>query len=260
MRRIYSALIVSLAAMAATLAGAGTAAAGAPAAGAESFQRGQMAVARNDSLAALDQFEAALSAEPDNLRYGAEYRQAVIAAEEYDRAIGFFEALVAAHPEAGNAQMNLGYAFVDKIPAVGAITQVILANTALTHFSAALEQGENWLRLYTRGNSYLYWPAIFGRTELGIADLKKAIALSEKLGRQPFHAHAYAALGDAYWRLDDVEQARRTWREGLERFPSDAELETRLARQGEDLDAFLDAHFATETRVETDLRELWEAP
>lgn len=221
-------------------------------------ERARAQVAAGDATAALEAYEAALAAEPDNLRYGAEYRQAVIAAAAYDRAVAFLEQLTAEHPQAANAHLNLGFAFVDKIPTAGAITQVILANTALTHFSAALELDETWLGRYTRGNSYLYWPAIFGRTPLGIADLERAIALAGEGERRPYHARAYAALGDGYWRLEDLDKAREIWRRGLELFPGDPHLRARLERDDDALDAFLEAHFATDNRVDTTLRELWE--
>ena len=43
----------------------------------------------------------------------------------------WLEKLVAENPEASNAWLNYGFAYVDKIPVEGAITQVILANTSL---------------------------------------------------------------------------------------------------------------------------------
>src|SRR5579872_1603914 len=73
----------------------------------------------------LAKFEAALAADPDNIRLGSEYRQAVIQAKEYERSLKFFEKLVADHPKSGNAYLNYGFAYVDKIPASGSITQVI---------------------------------------------------------------------------------------------------------------------------------------
>jgi len=208
----------------------------------------------------LDEYESALAASPDDLFLGADYRQRVIAEKAYERAIAFFEKLAAEHPEAANAQLNLGYAYVDQIPDVGAITAVILANTALGHFSKALDLEESWLARYTRGNSYLYWPAIFGRTELGIADLERAIELAKDLPPKPYHARAWVALGDAQWRLGKPDEARKLWAEGAERYPAESLLEERLALEGTDLDAYLEDHFATSTRVETHLREMRDAP
>ena len=83
----------------------------------------------------LSKMEAALASDANNIRLGSEYRQAVIKANGYDRSLKFFEKLVADNPKAGNAYLNYGFAYVDKIPAAGSITQVILANTALGHFS-----------------------------------------------------------------------------------------------------------------------------
>jgi tetratricopeptide (TPR) repeat protein len=209
---------------------------------------------------ALADFETALRLDPDNLRWGGEYRQAAIAAGEFDRSIDFFAALAKEHPRAAATRLNLGYAHVDKIPAAGAITQVILANTALNHFSAALELEESWLVRYTRGNSYVYWPPIFGKTRLGIADLERAIELAEALPKRAIHARAWVALGDGHWRLDDLAAAHRIWQEGLRRYPGDADLTARLSREGEALAAFLDASYALGKKVDTDLSALWEAP
>lgn len=241
-------------------AAAPAAAATPPAAAVAAYQKATAALAATGPDAALADFEAALRLDPDNLRWGSEYRQAAIAAEEPDRAIDFFAALTVEHPRAASARLNLGYAHVDKIPFAGAVTQVILANKALEHFSAALELEETWLGLYTRGNSYVYWPPIFGRTKLGIADLERAVELAEELPKKPIHALAWVALGDAHWRLDDVARARETWRQGLRLYPGNADLEARLGREGEALEEFLEAQYAIGKRVDTDLSSLWEEP
>ena len=214
---------------------------------------------KKSSTPDLDTLEARAVANPDDLRAGAEYRQACIAAEAYDRCLDVFEKLAEDHPGSDTVFLNWGYAYVDKIPAAGAVTQVILADTALKRFSAAIEIEESWLALYTRGNSYVYWPAIFGRTKFGIADLEKAVAASEALGEAApaYHAHAYAALGDGHWRLGELETAREWWSKGLHRFPGDSDLKQRLELEGKALDEHLDAHYAIGKRVETDLEELW---
>lgn len=224
--------------------------------GRDDFGRGTANASRSDRDSALDEYEAALRADPDHLHRGTEYRQAAIAAGECDRAFAFLEALVEAHPEAPNLRMNFGYAHVDKMPAAGAISRVALAERALTQISAALEIGESWLRLYTRGNGYLYWPPIFDRAELGIADLEKAIELSGKSEPKPYHAYAWAALGDGHWRLGDSDKAREVWNQGLELYPGDPRIEARLSRRGRTLDAYLEQSFSAEARVETHLRQL----
>ena len=142
------------------------------------FNAAENALAAKDYATALTGYEAALKADPDNLRYASQYRQAVLqqakalhpkegSTADFDRSIKFFEALVADHPTAATAQLNLGFAYVDKMPAAGAITQVIMANTALGFFAKSIEIKPTWLAYYTRGNSYLFWPRIFNRVRCG---------------------------------------------------------------------------------------------
>ncbi len=233
---------------------------GAPAGANDFYRQGMKKAAAKDWAAAVELLEQAVAAEPDNLRVGTEYRQAVIEAGEYDRCLGFLEQLVEKHPKAPNLLMNFGYAHVDKIPVEGAITQVILANTALTHFTTSLELEESWLGRYTRGNSYLFWPAIFGRTQLGLDDLTRAIEMAKETKSRPYHGRAWASLGDGYWRLDDYEKAMATYRQGLELYPDNQELEERAVLEGEEaLGAYLEALFDTNKRVGTHLREIWKA-
>jgi len=205
----------------------------------------------------LTRMEAALAGDPDNLRLGNDYRMAVISTGQYDRCLRFFEKLVAGHPNASNAYLNYGFAYVDKIPVAGAITQVILANNALNLFTKALELKPSWIAYYTRGNSYLYWPKIFDRARLGVADLEEAMKLQKADKKRSYHVRAYISLGDGYWKMDDTAKAKLVWKEGLAQFPDNLQLKARLARDGEELKAFIDDALDSTKRVETNLRELW---
>jgi len=229
-------------------------------------KKGLAALSARDWQTAVDTLEAATAAAPNDIIIGTDYRQAVIGAaaaagglEPYNRCIAFFEKLVADNPRAPNAYLNLGFANVDKIPAEGAITQVLLANKALGHFGKALELEESWLGYYSRGHAYLFWPPIFGRVSLGIADLEKAVEISRKKGdRQAFYARAWAALGDGYWRQDDVAKAHEIWKQGLASYPQDAELKARESRTDRvELDTLLNAHYDTTARVATNLNEIF---
>ncbi|MEM6456592.1 MAG: tetratricopeptide repeat protein [Acidobacteriota bacterium] len=224
------------------------------------FERALTARTAGEPSAAYDLMEQAMQVDPDRMRFASEYRRLVIEDQAYDRSIAFFETLIVAHPDAANARINLGYAFVDKIPDAGAITQVLLANTALGHFTAAIEIDDSWLGRYTRGNSYLYWPPIFGRTQLGMDDLQRAIEIAGDAPRRSYHARAHVALGDGHWRLDDVDAARRVWRAAQEAFPDNPDLKQRLAQPDDAaLNAFLEQHFEVGGRVDTDLRAIYEA-
>ncbi len=215
------------------------------------------ALASRDYPTALTDFEEALTADPDNIRYASEYRQAVIQANAYDRCINFFEKLVADNPKSSSAELNFGFAYVDKIPAAGSITQVILANNALAHFTKSLELKPTWIGYYTRGNSYLYWPKIFGRTPLALTDLEQAMKLQKPGETRAYYVRAYISLGDAYWKLDDLAKAREIWKEGQTLFPDNAQIKARLSKDGDDLKAYIEDVLDPNKRVDTNLQEIW---
>jgi tetratricopeptide (TPR) repeat protein len=214
-------------------------------------------VCAQDLNASLSTLEATLEAQPNDLKAGNEYRQAVIKAGDYDRALKFFEGLVSRHPEAANAHLNYGFAYVDKIPAAGAITQVILANNALTQFSDALKLERSWIGLYTRGNSYLYWPLIFNKANLGLSDLEQALTIQRAETKRYIHVRVYTTLGDGYWKVGQQEKALSIWKEGLKAFPDDPNLKARLSQRGAELEAIVNGAFDFTRRVDTNLSDLW---
>jgi tetratricopeptide (TPR) repeat protein len=202
--------------------------------------------------------EQVLVSTPDSLEAGSNYRQAIVSAGLYDRALDLFERLVKEHPEAANAHLNYGFAYVDKIPAAGSITQVILANDALKEFSRSLELNGTWLAYYTRGNSYLFWPAVFGRLPLGIADLERALAIQKTEPLRSYHVRVFVSLGDGYWKTNRVNDARAIWTEGARLFPDNQALLSRLSKDGDGgLKAIIDEAFDPTRRVNTDLSEMW---
>jgi tetratricopeptide (TPR) repeat protein len=235
---------------------------------ADNFEKAVKALASKDYAGAFDNMEAAIKEDPDNLKYASEYRMAVIAAakrlhpkegkpDDYDRCLKFFEHLTAERPSAWAAWLNYGFAYVDQIPAAGAITQVILANTALSYFTKSIEAKPSWIAYYTRGAAYLFWPKIFGRAPLAVADLEQAMKIQKSQPKQPYHLRAYVALGDAYWKNDELEKALAMWKGGLAQYPDATALKERLAKQGDDLKAYLDDVLDPSKRVDTDLRALW---
>ena len=246
-------------------------AAGSEPPGERDFDEGMQALEKKDWDRALDLLEKALAADADNLRYGSEYRQAVLRyaqtihpkdgqVQDFDRSLKFFEKLVDQSPAASNAHLNYGFAYVDKIPAAGAITQVILANTALGEFTKSLELKPTWIGYYTRGVSYLFWPKIFGRAKLGLADLEEAVKLQSAGPRRPYYVRAWIALGDGYWKTDDLEKARETWKRGLKEFPGEKVLEGRLGLEGDALKERIEDALDPSKRVDTNLKDLWTTP
>jgi len=221
------------------------------------YQEAMKALDAKDYSTALRYLESAMSGNPDDVRYASDYRQAAIRSKDFDRSLQFFEKLAAEHPNSANVHLNFGFAYVDKIPAAGSITQVILANNALKEFTRAVELQPSWIAYYTRGMSYLFWPKIFNRATFGVEYLKKALELQKAGPRHPYYVKTYIGLGDGYWKTDDLEKARATWREGLKQFPENPALKARLAQQGDELKATIEAGFDPGKRVDTDLKDLW---
>ncbi len=222
------------------------------------YRLGLKALEANNYSEALHYFELAITADPDNARYASEYRQAAIHNKDFERSLQFFQKQISERPKSSNLHLNCGFAYVDKIPVAGSITQVILADRALTEFTRALELQPSWIGYYTRGESYLFWPKIFNRAAMGVADLEQAMEIQKKEPHRSYHVKVYIALGDGYWKTDQLEKARSVWQAGLKEFQDNAELKGRLSRQGDELKALIEAGFDPSKRVNTDMRDLWE--
>ena len=216
--------------------------------------RAAIQTAPADVLAPL---EHAVEANPDDLRAANDYRMAVIQAGQYDRALAFFQRVIAEHPSSANLHLNYGFEYVDKIPVAGSITQVILANNALGEFTKSIELQPSWIGYYTRGNSYLFWPRIFFRTQLGVNDLEAALKMQRADKKRLYHVRVLIALGDGYWMMDDVDKATAIWKDGLAEFPDNASLKARLAKQGDEMKTLLDSVYDSSKRVDTSLTDLW---
>lgn len=217
------------------------------------------AAAKGELETALEHYEQALVGEPDNLRWGAEYRQVLIAARQGNRGEKFLEKLARDNPEAANLQLNLGYFYVDQMPGGGPLAALGLAGRAQRAFSRSIEIDPSWLAFYTRGSSFVYWPPVMNKTLLGIADLEKAIELAGRERRQKYHSLAWTALGDGFWRLGQRAEMRAAWRRGRELYPHAAELEKRLSLEDRELDDFLAALYRPGQRIDTRLEEIWQA-
>jgi tetratricopeptide (TPR) repeat protein len=206
---------------------------------------------------ALTALEARLSADPESLRLGAQYREAVIAAGEYDRAIKFFDGL-ANRPGAGpHAFLNLGLTYIDKIPAVGAFRRISLGNNATAALTRSLEREPSDVAYLIRGLVNLHFEkGFFHRTPAGVADLENALRLASAHPDRPHVARIYVALGDGYWRLKNRDKARATWRDGQSRFPEDARLRLRLTAADGVITDTIAHDLDADVRVDTSLRDL----
>jgi tetratricopeptide (TPR) repeat protein len=213
-----------------------------------------MALADAGSLATL---EARLTADPENLKAGAEYRQIAIADNAYDRAIAFLEQL-SARPTAGpHVYLTLALAYIDKIPTVGAFKRISIGNKATKAVTRSIELQPSEVSYAVRGMVNLrFEKGFYHRTPQGVADLEEARRLAASHARSPYVAQIYLALGDGYWRLKNRTKAREVWQEGSKLFPADAQLQRRLMSPDNVVTDTIDKALDPATRVDTTLREV----
>lgn len=209
--------------------------------------------------ASLPALEAQVSSAPENLKIAAEYRQAIIASGEYDRAISLFERLDK-QPGAGpHAALNLGLAYIDWIPAAGAFHRISLGNNATAALTRSIQREPSDIAYLIRGLVNLHFEkGFFHRTPAGVADLEQAMRLASDHLDRKYVARIYVALGDGYWRLKNHEKARETWQTGAGRFPDDERLRLRTTSPDGAVTATIAHDLDPSVRVDTSLRELFE--
>ena len=69
-------------------------------------------------------------------------------------------------------------------------------------------------------------------------------------------ARVCTALGDGYFRLDNLSRAREIWSAALAKFPGDAALRSRVEKQGQQLEWLVGAALSADRRVDTSLTGL----
>ena len=203
----------------------------------------------------LASLERAITADPENLRVAAEYRQLAIAAKAFDRSIDYL-ANLAKQPNAGpNLAISLALAYVDKVPTSGEIRRLYLGRDAINALTKSIERRPSVLAYYLRGAINLFYNnLIFKRIPRGLEDLKQALSLVTPQTPAALTARIYASLGDGYWRLEDRPKAREIWTTAIAKFPDDSELKRRLDADAEKVRWVVSDALSASMRVDTTLR------
>jgi tetratricopeptide (TPR) repeat protein len=206
---------------------------------------------------ALSALEARVRQEPENLFLAARYRQEVIGAGAYDRAITLFERLSKRSGAGAHAFINLALAYVDKVPASGSVRQAFLGRDAIHALTQSIAIQPSELAYFVRGLVNLYYDnALFHRTDKGVADLEEARRLASVRGLQGYLPRILQTLGDGYFRLARPDKARDAWRSALALAPDSEPLQHRLAATDAQLREIIAHVLDADVRVDTSLREL----
>lgn len=185
----------------------------------------------------LEEMETILRTRPAAYSLASNYRQQCATYGRHDRAIGFFQQLVKEQPGDWRSKVELGCAYVDKIPTCGGMAAIVskgtLARKSLDQLDAVVKElPDLWVGYYTRGMNHLHWPRSLLHSDDAAVDLEKCLELQRKLpsgGREAHWARSHLALGDAYAKAKEYKKARKTWDDGLQLFPDSKELKERLA-------------------------------
>jgi tetratricopeptide (TPR) repeat protein len=205
----------------------------------------------------MESFEKAIAADPENLKLAADYRQLVIMGGEFDRSIDFLERLAKQKGSGPDVRISLALAYVDKVPTSGDLRRLYLGRDAMNALTRSIEQKPSVLAYSVRGLINLFYNTfIFRRTDKGIADLKQALALATADTPPVLLARVYVALGDGYFRLDDLVKANETWSAGLAKCPEDAALKLRVSSQGRQLAVVVSTALDARRRIDTSLNDM----
>jgi tetratricopeptide (TPR) repeat protein len=205
----------------------------------------------------IDALERAITADPENLKIAADYRQLMIAAGTFDRSIDFFEKL--AKKDAGpNLQISLALAYLDKAPPSGDLRRLSLGRAAISAATRSIESRPSVLAYFVRGWTSLYFNRrLFRRVSSGIADLERARTMLPPDYPAAAEVHIYTALGDGYWEDDKRNKAREVWRAGAAKFPANRDLQARIGADDAEAARIVKRALDPSTRVDTSLRELY---
>jgi len=190
------------------------------------------------------------------------YRGRCAAYNRHDRAIAFFQDLLAKDHGHQRARLELACALVDKIPTCGGMAAIVskgtLARKSLDQLDPYLAtDADSWIGHYTRGMNHLHWPRALQHSGDSAKDFIRCIELQKKGGRpaaKPCHLRTWVGLGDAHTKNKEMDQARQAWREGLQAFPNAAELKDRLAiADNAQLLKYVEGQRSLEHPIDTDL-------
>ncbi len=106
----------------------------------------------------------------------------------------------------------------------------IIGMQADQSFDAALKiDPSNWDAQFYKAVAMSYWPAEMKKGDEVIQRLSRLVDQQEAQSPQPQFAQTYAVLGDQYQKMGQPDYAAQTWRLGLQRFPTDAALQKKVA-------------------------------
>ena len=208
----------------------------------------------------LTEIETALRQSFGAYKLASHYRSRCAAYDQHDRAVKFFQGILATTPGHQRARLELACAFVDKIPTCGGMAAIVskgtLARKSLDQLDAYLATDPNsWIGHYTRGMNHLHWPRALQHSGDAAKDFARCVDMQERAGSPKlFHLRSYLGFGDAYVKNRQLEKGRQAWRQGLKAFPNSSDLKERLAiKDDKQLIKFVETQRSLDHPIDSDL-------
>ncbi|HTB63620.1 MAG TPA: hypothetical protein VK737_08525 [Opitutales bacterium] len=153
-------------------------------------------------------------------------------AGQLDQAIVELEKIAAANPTTPELFVALGHAYMVKSGTVSDIAQVGALGMKIDQaFTTALKlDPANWEAQYSKGVSLTYYPAFMNKQKDIIETFSNLIQQQEQSPPQPEFANTYLRLGDEYQKEGNTDFAAKTWQQGAQLFPDNANLRQRTTR------------------------------
>lgn len=147
-----------------------------------------------------------------------------------DDVIAAFERAAELDPDNPDAQVDLGWAYIQKIMDVGdgplAGFWATKANQAFDD-ALALDPG-HWDARFTKAVSLSHWPKFLGKSNEAISEFETLTEIQSTLPSDPDHALSYLFLGNLYLDSGEKDKAIAAWQQGLALFPDNADLAKQL--------------------------------
>lgn len=163
--------------------------------------------------------------------------QKIVKAGQIDDVIAALKQRANDNPNDASLPTTLGEAQLNKLKAMkdaGADNTDlgILALQADQSFNAALKiDPQNWEAQFVKASSMYYWPADPTRDSDVVQRLSGLIDQQETMSSQPEFAQTYVVLGNEYQKIGQPDKAMATWQLGIQKFPNDPTLQTKVNGQ-----------------------------
>ncbi len=228
---------------------------------------GQALIQQGNLTRGLAYLKAAALAEPENLRYGNDYRLALRDHGLFQDEQTFFESLAKQVPTP-NTKIEYALTYVDLMrscprPPDGLVCQAQDSYSSISMLDEILQANPyNVIARFARGLNHLYWPTLMGHLPKAQQDLQYTVALSRLQAQigSAFVPQAYVALGDVFAKAGKISEARNVWLNGLNAVSSQQQgiLQQRLAIPQDQLNAQENQQLrGLGVYVDTDLSLFW---